>query len=136
MESKKYTEYVLLELIASSSKFLEEYCTLHPTQDVNARLFSADTSCSCRSDIIEFYNNNKDTINAFITKFISKNPNEINLKQLISRIESKYIGGQTFRIKSTDVDFSNFVSKLNNDGLIFRSVSVIKDDDTLILLFF
>ena len=59
MESNKYTEFILLELIAKSNRFIEEYCKTFPPQDINARLFKADTSCSCRKDLIDFYNEKK-----------------------------------------------------------------------------
>lgn len=136
MESNKYTELVLLELIAKSSSFLEEYCKKYPSQDINARLFSADTTCSCKTDLILFYQDNKVEINKTLSEFISNNPSEINLKDIIHNIESKYVGGKVVRIESSDESFLNFINKINTEGWLYRSVSTIKEDNSLIFLFF
>lgn len=136
MESNKYTEFILLELIAKSNKFIEEYCKTFPSQDINARLFKADTSCSCRKDLIDFYNEKKEKINTFLSEFISNNPTEINLKEFINRMESKYIGGTTHRINCSDKDFSEFVNKINSQGLLYRSVCSFKENDSIVFMFF
>jgi hypothetical protein len=136
MESNKYTELVLLELIAKSSSFLEEYCKKYPSQDVNVRLFNADTKCSCKTDLILFYRDNKNEINRTISEFISNNPSEISLIGIIQSIESKYVGGRVVRIDSSDEAFSNFINKINTEGWLFRSVSTLKEDNSLIFLFF
>jgi hypothetical protein len=136
MESNKYTELVLLELIAKSNSFLEEYCKKYPSQDVNVRLFNADTECSCKADLILFYRDNKNEINRTISEFISNNPSEISLKGIIQSIESKYVGGRVVRIDSSDEAFSNFINKINTEGWLFRSVSTLKEDNSLIFLFF
>lgn len=136
MESNKYTEFILLELIMKSTKFREEYCIKYKSQDINTRLFSADNSCSCKTELVQFYIDNQEDINKFISEFLVKNEGVINLKDFIARIESKYIGGKTYRIQSTDTSFADFVDKINKEQLLYRSVNAIKDGDTLIFLFF
>lgn len=135
MDTNKYTEFFLLELLAKSDKFLEAYCKQFKSQDVNARLFNADVSCSCRKDLIDFYNENKEKVNSFLSDFISNNESKINLKDFIARVESRYIGGTTHRIKCSDKDFSDFVNKINSQGLLYRSVCSYKDDDTIVFMF-
>ena len=136
MESNKYTELVLLELIAKSSRFLEQYCKKYPSQDVSARLFHADNKCSCKADLILFYQNHKNEINKILSEYISNNPSEINLKEIIQSFESKYVGVKVVRIDSSDESFFDFINKINAEGWLYKSVSTIKENNSLIFLFF
>lgn len=130
-----YNVFLVLELLTTSPKYLDEYITRYPQNEESALSFSVDPECDCRKKIIEHYKGNQLQVNEFTHKFVSENPNEISLKDFIAKYETNHVAGQFFKIDKTESAYAEFVQNMQKERWAFRFMSVTSDEDKYIIFF-
>ena len=135
-ENTNYTSLALtLELLTTSQKYLEEYIKTFPDMEENALSFSVDPECSCKNAIIQHFNKNTLLVEDLNTIFIHDNPNEIDLRDFLEKLEVKNVAGKFFKIEKTEEAYFNFVQNMKEQRWAFRHISVTTDNDSYVIFF-
>ena len=130
-----YGVYLVLELLTTSQKYLDIYIQTFPGQEENALSFSVDPGWSCRTHLIDHYNNNQPAVDSLTHKFVTDHPNEINLKQFIKKYDTVHVAGQYFKIDKTESAYAEFVQNMQTQRWAFRYMSVTADEDKYVIFF-
>ena len=64
---------------------------------------------------------------------MEKHPNEINLKEIIQRLQVKNVAGQYFAIEKTPEAYALFVNNMKENRWAFRHMSVTSDAERFII---
>ena len=106
---------IMLELLRTSFNYQEEYIKTFPENEEHALSYSVDPECSCKQKLIDHYKANFVAVEKLNETFAEKHPNEINLKELISRLEIKNVAGQYFKIQKTPDAYQEFVTNMKEE---------------------
>tara|TARA_B100002019_G_C21264801_1_gene598776 strand:- start:1863 stop:2285 length:423 start_codon:yes stop_codon:yes gene_type:complete len=130
-----YGVQLVLELIQNSKPFYEEYIKKYPDNTANALSFSKNPNCSCRSKLTKHYNENKSDVDSFVENFLNKTNDAINLKEFVSRHNTKPVSGRVVRIDKTDQAYGELVTQIHRENWVYRTMSVVAEDDKYVFFF-
>jgi hypothetical protein len=126
---------IMLELLRTSFNYQEDYIKTFPENEEHALSYSVDPECSCKQKLIDHYKVNFVAVEKLNETFAEKHPNEINLKELISRLEIKNVAGQYFKIQKTPDAYQAFVTNMKEERWAFRHMSVTTEENEFIIFF-
>lgn len=126
---------IMLELLRTSFSYQEEYIKTFPENEEHALSYSVDPECSCKSKLIDHYKANPEKVEQLNNSFLEKHPNEINLKEIIQRLQVKNVAGQYFAIEKTPEAYAQFVNNMKENRWAFRHMSVTSDAEQFIIFF-
>jgi hypothetical protein len=123
------------------SSFVEEFGQMFPEIEDDVYAFASNPNCNCRNKInlyIGFFN---EKIATFIDQYATNN----NLTNIITEIFNEILSDPdnpdtevdiSGRVGKTTIEqWGQFVSDLNKKNYIFKSFSVIKEGDDLLVFF-
>ena len=130
-----YGSILVLELILKSEEYLNELIKTFPSIEDKVLSFSVDPGCSCRNDIIKFYDENKESVSKFTENFLSQHPNVIDYRAFIQKYETNVVSGQFFKVDKTESAYMEFVDRMQQEKWAFRYMSVAVEDDKYVIFF-
>lgn len=134
-KQKQYGVQVVLELIQTSKKYLDTYTKEYPTNISNALSFSTNPNCSCRNQLINHYNDNKELVDQFTAKFLQDNPAEMNWDAFDQKHKQHFASGTIVRIDKSDDAYSNLIQKMKQEKWVFHQMSVTSEEDKYVIFF-
>ena len=73
-------------------------------------------NCSCRNKLTKHYNENKSDVDSFVENFLNKTNDAINLKEFVSRHNTKPVSGRVVRIDKTDQAYGELVTQIHREN--------------------
>lgn len=115
--------------------FKNEFQKFAPEMYADLESAYHNANCTCMTKIKLFAKENKESFVGFLLKFVEKFSNEEDLQDKIENksknIKQVYLGGTVLKTKISNwKDFSNKIS-----GSVYRSFSVVKEGDELLVFF-
>jgi hypothetical protein len=131
--NKDYNQAVLL-LLQNSSQFKENFKQFAPNISSEIESASTNANCSCKHAIISFINERKDIFNEFLYNFLVLYDLLKTFKGYLDSLPIyKSLSGKIAKTKMSE--WSEFSNNLIKDYAIFKSFSVVKDGDDLLVFF-
>jgi hypothetical protein len=130
---KDYNHAVIL-LLQNNTLFKDNFIASFPQIEADIQSASVNKDCSCKNKVFNFIDQNKDEFNDFLYDFLIKNDLFVTFIEYLNSIPiyKDYSG----KIAKTSIsEWSNFTNNLINDNAQFRSFSLIKDGDDLLVFF-
>jgi hypothetical protein len=131
--TKKYQEATLL-FLQKNDDFKKEFIKFAP--QIRAEIESSfdNPSCSCKKKIVDFIDENTDIFLNFLYDYLVENNLIFNFSQKILKIpDYVLLSGRV--LKTSIDDWQNFSLEIEKQNGQFKSFSVIKNDDDLIVFF-
>lgn len=132
---KQYGVRVVLELIQSSKKYLDLYVKEYPKNISNALSFSTNPNCSCRNQLINHYNDNKEQVDQFTANFLQTHPAELEWGTFEEKYQQFIASGTIVKIDKTQEAYSNLIQKMQREKWVFHHMSVTTEDDKYTIFF-
>jgi hypothetical protein len=128
-----YIGGVFLHLLSTKPEFKPDLEKFLPDLKFEIDSFTKDNNCTCKNKIVNFVNNNRESCTVFLNSFLKETKTEINLAKITSMFEFPDLSGTVHR--TSEEEWSNFVSDLKNRKARFTSFSVVKDGESLVVYF-
>ena len=134
-EFNAYSMLAVMELLATSKTFLNEYITKFPENETDARSFSTDNTSPCRTNLISHYNNNIVVVSNFTKEFIVNNSTELNWVEFINKYKTFPASGTRVKIDKTDEAYADLIAQMHRERWVFRYMSIISEEDKYVVFF-
>lgn len=132
----KYKEEIFLKLIENESSFVDAFIEIAPEIEADIKSFSLNSNCSCKEHIKNFIlkGENQQKLFNFLCDFLSSNEEiQVDFDRILLEKEPPYIGG---RIAKTSIkDWGEFSEKLIDTNSRYKSFSILKDGDDILVFF-
>ena len=66
---------------------------------------------------------------------MNKTNDAINLKEFVSRHNTKPVSGRVVRIDKTDQAYGELVTQIHRENWVYRTMSVVAEDDKYVFFF-
>ena len=130
-----YGIMIILELLPNSKNYRDSYIKQFPSNEVDALSYSTDTTCSCKQNLIDHYNENTSDVNEFNSNFVESFPKEIDWIDFVKRHEVINVAGSYVEIEKTPEAYSNLTERMSSERWFFRHMSVTTDNDKYVIFF-
>jgi hypothetical protein len=130
----QYLSKIFLELLSLNQNFKASFQALAPEIYADIESASTNPNCSCRNNVTNYVNSNKEKCAKFLNESSAEIKSLINLHDIENKYGFVIYGGKVERVKVTE--WSDFSQKLNNDRAAYRQFSLLRVDDEYVDVFF
>lgn len=125
---------IFLELLSSNETFKLNFQAFAPQIYADIENASTNPSCSCRSKIEKYVLDRRESCTEFLNNFITQNNLTIDISQIESKYKTTSYIGKVVDVKISE--WEQFSKQLLEQKAMFRSFSVMKEDEDAIKVFF
>lgn len=133
LNTHKYAKASII-LLRNNQDFKNEFINFAPNITADIQSASENSNCSCEERVMDYIENNLNLYIDFLYDYLVKNDVFVSfVTYLNSIVEYKDYGGKV--AKTTISEWKNFYDSLNEDNAVFRSFSVVKENDDVLVFF-
>lgn len=132
----QYLQFVVLQLIQNDVLFIKNFKEFAPEIQEKIDSYSKNPNCSCRTNIINYINENYFKVKDFVLSFLEQNPQvKVDLQSIENQFKVTPVRGQIFRIPKNDKAFEEFFKHTVSNKFQYSHFSVVADGDSWAIFF-